>query len=149
MNIVSLIGRMTKDPELRYTSKGQPVASFNLAINRPFKSNDNQQEADFIPCVVWGTKATNVEKYCSKGSLVGVNGRLQSRSYTNSHNQTVFVLEVICDSVQFLETKKNNDQKSDSAPKSYVDETQHNPNQNFYQQDFETGIDIASDDLPF
>ena len=164
MNCTNLIGRMTKNPELRYTSNNQPVASFNLAVNRPFKTNDGQQNADFIPCVIWGTKAVNVDKYCSKGSLVGVTGRLQSRSYENAQGQTVFVLELVCDSVQFLETKKNDNQAiNHQAPqqsynyeeryaqqeKEYAQYSTNNPNDPYVQKDFGTSLDIASDDLPF
>lgn len=107
INRVVLVGRMTRDPELRRTSNGTAVTSFNLAVNRTFQSADGQ-EADFIPCVVWNKLAENVEMYCSKGSLVGVEGRLRSRSYDNAQGQKVFVVEAVCDVVQFLETKKDN-----------------------------------------
>ena len=106
INNVVLVGRMTKDPELRRTASGVAVASFNLAVNRNFTSSDGQ-EADFIPCVVWNKAAENVEKYCAKGSLVGINGRLQSRTYDNAQGQKVYVVEAVCQSVQFLETKRN------------------------------------------
>ncbi len=139
MNCTNLIGRMTKNPELRYTANNQPVASFTLAANKPFKTNEGQQNADFIPCVIWGTKAVNVDKYCSKGSLVGVTGRLQSRSYDNSQGQKVFVLELVCESIQFLETKRNDNQIDNSVQQQngYVD------------HDYGNTLDIASDDLPF
>lgn len=107
INRTILIGRMTKDSELRRTSQGNAVASFNLAVNRNFKSNDGQQEADFIPCVCWNKLAENIDTYCSKGSLVGVEGSLRSRNYENSQGQKVFVVELLCDSVQFLETKRD------------------------------------------
>lgn len=163
MNNTDLIGRMTKDPVLKYTANGQPVASFNLAVNRPFKTNDGKQDADFIPCVIWGNKAKNAHRYCSKGSLVGVTGRLQSRSYDNSYSQKVFVLELVCDSIEFLDTKKNVDQATNSAPqqsygyeeqyaqqeKEYAQYAANNPNDSYIQNDFGTSLDIASDDLPF
>lgn len=152
MNCTNLIGRMTKNPELRYTSNNQPVASFNLAVNRPFKTNDGQQNADFIPCVIWGTKAVNVDKFCSKGSLVGVTGRLQSRSYENAQGKTVFVLELVCESIQFLDTKKNDNHVSNSLPQqqfNYDDQSVVNQSSNTYQQDYGNTLDIASDDLPF
>ena len=104
INRVVMVGRMTRDPELRRTQNGSAVASFTLAMNRP-KRNDEEQQADYISCVVWNKVAENVDKYCSKGSLVGVEGRLRSRSYDNAQGQRVYVTEVVCDSVQFLETK--------------------------------------------
>lgn len=106
INRVVLIGRLTKDPELRRTAQGDAVTSFTLAVNRNFTSSDGQQQADFINCVVWKKSAENVEKYCSKGSLVGVEGRIQTRSYDNQQGQKVYVVEVICNSVQFLDTRQ-------------------------------------------
>ena len=90
---------MTRDPELRRTNTGAAVTSFTLALNRNYNSADGQQ-ADYINCVVWNKGAENVERYCSKGSLVGVEGRLRSRSYDNAQGQKVYVVEVVCDSVQ-------------------------------------------------
>ena len=80
INRVVLVGRMTKDPELRRTAKGDPVTSFTLAVNRNFTSGDGQRQADFINCLIWNKSAENVERYCSKGSLVGVEGRIQTRN---------------------------------------------------------------------
>lgn len=105
INRVVLTGRMTRDPELRRTAQGDAVTSFTIAVNRNFTNRDGQQQADFINCIVWRKLAENVNQYCSKGSLVGVEGRLQTRSYDNTQGQKVYVVEVICDSVQFLETK--------------------------------------------
>lgn len=105
INRVVLTGRMTRDPELRRTVQGDAVTSFTIAVNRNFTNKDGQQQADFINCIVWRKMAENVNNYCSKGSLVGVDGRLQTRSYDNAQGQKVYVVEVICDSVQFLETK--------------------------------------------
>lgn len=104
INRVVMVGRMTRDPELRRTGSGTAVTSFTIALNRNYNSADGQQ-ADYIPCVVWNKIAENVAQYCSKGSLVGGEGRLRSRSYDNAQGQRVFVVEVQCDSVQFLETK--------------------------------------------
>ncbi len=106
MNNVSLIGRMTKDPELRRTGNGVAVTSFTLAVNRMFK-NDNGPDADFINVVVWNKPAENTERYCFKGSLVGINGRLQTRNYDNNQGQKVYVTEVVAESVQFLDSKSN------------------------------------------
>ncbi len=111
INNVVLVGRMTRDPELRRTGNGTPVTSFTLAVNRTFKS-ENGPDADFINCVVWNKQAENTERYCSKGSLVGVTGRLQTRSYDNNQGQRVYVTEVVCDSVQFLETRNSSGQRA-------------------------------------
>ncbi|WP_286669385.1 single-stranded DNA-binding protein [Thomasclavelia cocleata] len=107
INRVVLIGRLTRDPELRRTPQGDAVTSFTLAVNRNYTSRDGQQQADFINCVVWRKPAENVERYCSKGSLVGVEGRIQTRSYDNAQGQKVYVVEVLCDSVQFLDTRQH------------------------------------------
>ncbi|CUO79555.1 Helix-destabilizing protein [Roseburia hominis] len=106
LNRVALVGRLTRDPELRRTGSGKAVTSFNLAVERNFKSDD--QEADFINCVCWGKVAENTERYCSKGSMVSVDGRIQTRNYENNQGQKVYVTEVIADSVQFIQTNRNN-----------------------------------------
>lgn len=106
LNRVALVGRLTRDPELRRTGSGKAVTSFNLAVERNFKSDD--QEADFINCVCWGKIAENTERYCSKGSMVSVDGRIQTRNYENNQGQKVYVTEVIADSVQFIQTNRNN-----------------------------------------
>lgn len=148
INRCVLVGRMTKNPELRRTNTGSAVTSFTLAINRSFQSADGQ-EADFIPCVVWNKIAENVERYCSKGSLVGVEGRLRSRSYDNAQGQKVFVVEMICDSVQFLETKKENAGTQGNA--QYPQYQQPIEQRNAAQEDFynQHGFDISEDDIQF
>ncbi|RIN80212.1 single-stranded DNA-binding protein [Mammaliicoccus sciuri] len=108
INRTVLVGRLTKDPEYRVTPAGVQVATFTLAINRAFKNAKGEQEADFINCVVFRKPAENVNNYLSKGSLAGVEGRLQSRSYDNQEGRRVYVTEVVCDSVQFLEPKGSN-----------------------------------------
>ena len=152
INRVVLVGRMTRDPELRRTPQGDAVTSFTLAVNRNYTSRDGQQQADFINCVVWRKPAENVERYCSKGSLVGVEGRIQTRSYDNSQGQKVYVGEVICDSVQFLETRAARE-RAQSQP-----QMQQN-NDNFYdmktvelEKEFDNSFntyDIMEDDIQF
>ena len=152
INRVVLVGRMTRDPELRRTPQGDAVTSFTLAVNRNYTSRDGQQQADFINCVVWRKPAENVERYCSKGSLVGVEGRIQTRSYDNSQGQKVYVVEVICDSVQFLETRAARE-RAQSQP-----QMQQN-NDNFYdmktvelEKEFDNSFntyDIIEDDIQF
>ena len=152
INRVVLVGRMTRDPELRRTPQGDAVTSFTLAVNRNYTSRGGQQQADFINCVVWRKPAENVERYCSKGSLVGVEGRIQTRSYDNSQGQKVYVVEVICDSVQFLETRAARE-RAQSQP-----QMQQN-NDNFYdmktvelEKEFDSSFntyDIVEGDIQF
>ena len=104
INKVVMVGNMTRDPELRRTANGNPVASFTLALNRIQQSSDGQQ-ADYISCVVWGKIAESTAQYCSKGSKVGVVGHLQSRSYDNAQGQRVYVTEVVCEQVDFINTR--------------------------------------------
>ncbi|WP_144468593.1 single-stranded DNA-binding protein SsbA [Bacillus pumilus] len=105
LNRVVLVGRLTKDPELRYTPNGAAVATFTLAVNRTFTNQSGEREADFINCVTWRRQAENVANFLKKGSLAGVDGRLQTRNYENQQGQRVFVTEVQAESVQFLEPK--------------------------------------------
>lgn len=157
MNRVVLVGRMTRDPELRRTASGAAVTSFTLALNRNFTSSDGQQ-ADYIPCVVWNKVAENVEKYCSKGSLVGVEGRLRSRTYDNAQGQKVYVVEVMCDSVQFLETKASRERTQSTGYQEQAQQPQQT-NNDFYnmktvelEKEFdnsENTFDIMEDDIQF
>lgn len=110
INNVVLVGRITKDLELKYTSNNKETTSFTVAINRAFKGQDGQTQADFIGCVAFGKTAENVYKYCGKGSLIGVEGRIQTRNYQNNQGNTVYVTEVIADRVQFLDTKNQSQQ---------------------------------------
>lgn len=138
INRVILVGRLTKDPEYRTTPNGIDVANFTLAVNRNFKSKNGEQQADFINVVVFRNQAQNVNNYLSKGSLAGVDGRIQSRSYENKEGQRVFVTEVVADSVQFLEPKNSNQpqQQRGQAPAG------NNPFSN-------SNADDNIDDLPF
>lgn len=156
INRTVLVGRMTRDPELRRTGSGNAVTSFTLALNRNYNSADGQQ-ADYIPCVVWNKVAENVERYCSKGSLVGVEGRLRSRSYDNAQGQRVFVVEVVCDSVQFLETKSQRERMQAQSSQPQMQQ----PQMNNQFQDMQTvelekqfdntdnTFDIMEDDIQF
>lgn len=122
MNQVSLIGRMTKDPFLRAVSRGRVQSNFILAVNRNFKNAQGEIEADFILCTLWGNIAENTVKHCGKGSLVGVTGRIQSRSFEREDKSRVYVTEVIADRVQFLATK------SRSTTELYAPTMQMQPN---------------------
>lgn len=137
MNRVVLIGRLTKDPELRFTpGTGAAVATFTIAIDRNFTSKDGKREADFIPIVVWGKVAENTANYMSKGRLVGVSGRIQTRNYEAKDGTRRYVTEVVADEVQFLDRGN---------------ETSNKPQQQKYKgADYGSNsneIDINSDDI--
>lgn len=156
LNRVVLVGRMTRDPELRRTGSGAAVTTFTLALNRNYNSADGQQ-ADYIPCVVWNKVAENVEKYCSKGSLVGVEGRLRSRTYDNAQGQKVYVVEVVCDSVQFLETRSARDKAKEPTENNITSEQVESSSGKFYdrndlEKEFDNSVntfDIIEDDIQF
>lgn len=120
INKAVLVGRLVRDPEYRTTPSGVQVATFTLAVNRTFTNQQGEREADYINCVVFRKTAENVNQYLSKGKLAGVDGRLQSRSYDNKEGQKVYVTEVVCDNVQFLEPKDSqNDSNSYQNGTSY------------------------------
>lgn len=108
MNNVSIVGRLTKDPFIRQVGENRQVCTFTLAVNRNFKNSQGESEADFIQCNVWNKLAEQVVKYCGKGSLVGVSGRLQSHNYTNAEGKRIFITDVYADSVRFLQLKSAN-----------------------------------------
>jgi single-strand DNA-binding protein len=141
LNKVSLVGRLTKDPELRYLGNGTPVANFTLAINRAFKNRDGEREADFINIVVWRKQAENCANYINKGSLVAVSGRIQSRSYDGSDGQRRYITEVVADEVHFLESK-NRDNRGGGYP------SQDNATKDVDLDDLYP-IDGEEDELPF
>jgi single-strand DNA-binding protein len=137
-NKVVLIGRLTKDPELRYTTNNIPVCSFTLAVNRPFQSStNNDRNADFFNCTAWRKQAENVAKYINKGSMVAIEGRLQTRDYMDEKiNARRYVTEIVCDSVVFLDSKS---QGSDDAYEVKNED-----------EDVNTGnFNNVEDDLPF
>lgn len=135
MNRTVLVGRLTADPVLKYTSSGVPVANFTLAVNRPF-STDGEKKADFLNIVVWRKPAENVANYLKKGSLAGVDGRIETRNYEGQDGKRVYVTEITADSVQFLDTKGSDTPNTrQNAPKP--------------QDTFQGNIDIQDDDLPF
>jgi single-strand DNA-binding protein len=148
MNRVVLVGRLTKDPELRYTPNGVPVATFTLAVNRPFANQQGQREADFLNCVVWRKPAENVANYLKKGSLAGVDGRIQTRSFDGQDGKRMYVTEVLVESVQFLEPKSNQTQQNSSQNANY---TSPPPPSRGVEDPFANGsqINISDDDLPF
>ncbi len=112
INNVVLVGRLTRDAELRYTPQNQAVATFNLAVNRNFKNQSGEREADFINIVIWRQQAENLANWTKKGSLIGITGRIQTRSYENQQGQRVYVTEVVADSFQILEKRDNSANQS-------------------------------------
>ncbi|WP_336822787.1 single-stranded DNA-binding protein [Sporosarcina sp. USHLN248] len=117
MNQVALVGRITKDPILRRLSEGRLQTSFVLAVDRKFKNQQGEVDADFILCTTWGKVAENTAKHCGKGSLIGVGGRIQSRTYEREDKSRVFVTEVIGEEIRFLSTKRRtNDNLYGEAP---------------------------------
>lgn len=115
INNVVLVGRMTLDAELRYTPSNQAVATFILAVNRNFKNQDGEREADFINCVIWRQQAENLTNWVKKGALIGVTGRIQTRSYDNQQGQRVYVTEVVAESFQLLESRGQQSNSQDSS----------------------------------
>lgn len=105
INNVVLVGRMTRDAELRYTPSNVAVATFSLAVNRNFKGANGEREADFINCVIWRQQAENLANWAKKGALIGITGRIQTRNYENQQGQRVYVTEVVADNFQMLESR--------------------------------------------
>ena len=153
MNNVSLVGRITKDPELRTIGSGSVTTNITVAVNRRFTGQNGEREADFISCVVWNKQAENVCKYCSKGSLVGVTGRIQTRSYDGQDGKKVYVTEVVADNVTFLGSKndKGSSEFVDSEPNNYGDTHQAQTSDVSEDpfKDFGSEVVLSDDDLPF
>lgn len=167
MNKAILIGRLTRDPEVRYTSSNRAVCQFSIAVDRPFTNQQSgQREADFINVVVWDKRAENVGKYMSKGRLIAVDGRIQTRNYENNEGKRVYVTEVVADNVQFLESKNavNNSNSSafdsmpeppmDKSPYDFGDDSSSNASASIEVEkdpfaSFGESIEISDNDLPF
>jgi single-strand DNA-binding protein len=150
INKVVLVGRLTKDPELRYMGEGQgtPRATFTLAVSRPFTNQSSgEREADFIPIIVWRKKAEDVKKYLTKGSLVGVEGRIQTRSYDDNQGIRKFVTEIVSDNVYFLESKGAQGDQLGSQLRDQSSDNQTDEDEFKYENVKLTGE--LSDDLPF
>lgn len=116
LNRVVLVGRLVRDVELRYTSNGTAVGSFSLAVNRPYTDQSGQRQTDFINCVVWRKPAETLSKYTGKGSLLAVEGRIQTRNYENNSGQRVYVTEIVVDNYSFLESKAESETRRSQAP---------------------------------
>ncbi|WP_342538479.1 single-stranded DNA-binding protein [Sporosarcina sp. FSL K6-1540] len=155
INRVVLVGRLTKSPELKYTQTGVAVTRFILAVNRAFKNAAGEQEADFISCVAWRKQAENVANFLKKGSLVGVDGRIQTGSFEGSDGKRVYTTEVVADSTQFLEPRSSSSESGQAArdtnTPSYTQDAQ-NRAETTSEDPFSTDggpVEVSDDDLPF
>jgi single-strand DNA-binding protein len=133
MNVVALVGRLTKDPELRYTPNGVATTSFTLAVDDPFAKGE--KKADFINIVTWQKTAESAANYLRKGRLCGVEGRISTRNYTNNEGKKIYITEVLASNVRFLEKADNGNKPANNEPSP--------------QYDTSKPLDISDDDLPF
>lgn len=154
MNKVILIGRLTRDPELRYTSSNVATCTFSVAVDRPFANQNGEREADFINIVVWRKQAENCKNYLTKGSQVAIDGRIQTRNYDDKDGKKVYVTEVVADNVQFLGTKGSNGGNTPSGDNTTPYDFSADMNQTTDVSsdpfaDFGSSIEISDDELPF
>lgn len=173
INNVVLVGRLTRDAELRYTQSNIAVATFTLAVNRPFKNEAGERDADFINCVIWRQSAENLANWAKKGSLIGITGVIQTRSYDNQQGQRVYVTEVVASNFQLLESRNSQQNNQGYQQQGYSNQGSSFQNGNSYGQqgsffegnttnpvpDFTRDnnpfgrptnpLDISDDDLPF
>lgn len=154
MNKVILIGRLTKDPELKTISTGISNVAFSIAVQRSFTNQNGEKEADFINCVAWRRQAENISKYCSKGTQVAVEGRLQVRTYDAQDGTKRYITEVICDNVTFLGSKgdKQSNYTSSEGTDSFAPADQDVKTTDVTEdpfKDFGEEIVLSDDDLPF
>lgn len=159
INNVTLVGRLTKDPELRYTGQNTAVATFTIAVSRRFKNAAGEREADFITCVIWRQFAENLAKWAKKGNLIGVTGSIQTRNYENQQGQRVYVTEVLAENFQMLESRANREtglsrsdypeEQSFQSPARSVEDSK--PSFARDTDPFSSGqpMEISDDDLPF
>ena len=150
INNVTLVGRLAKDVELKYTPANQAVAQFTLAVNRTFKNANGEREADFINCVIWRQAAENFANWVKKGALIGITGRIQTRNYENQQGQRVYVTEVIADNFQMLESRSQQQGQQQSQPQQSKQQSS-TPDFGRDSDPFssDSPMDLNSDDLPF
>lgn len=137
INNVVLVGRIVREPELRYTPQNTAVATFTLAVNRRFKNAQGEREADFINCVIWRQPAENLANWAKKGTLVGITGSIQVRNYENKEGQRVYVTEVLAENFQMLESNSNKTEKGKTKSNQDKDPFAGSP------------MEVSDDDLPF
>ena len=145
INNVTLIGRLTKDVELKYTPANQAVAQFTLAVNRTFKNANGERESDFINCVIWRKSAENFANFAKKGALIGITGRIQTRNYENAQGQRVYITEIIAENFQMLESRSQQQGQQQSQPQQAKQQQVKQPDP------FSGGtpMSLNDDDLPF
>jgi len=158
MNRVELVGRLTRDPELRTTTSGISVASFTVAINRQYTAQNGEREADFINCRIWRNQAENLAKYCHKGDLIGVEGSIRTSSYDGQDGNKRYVTEVSADRVEFLTPKGGNNSGYSNIPMNSNEMNNSNSNSSNMAttditedpfKDFGDEVALSDDDLPF
>lgn len=144
LNSVALTGRLTRDVELRYTQSGTAVGSFTIAVDRQFRSANGERETDFINCAIWSKSAENLAKFTHKGSLIGVEGHIQTRTYDNAQGNKVYVTEVIDENFALLESRQASQDNQQRAANNPAAGSQDNGFANNGQP-----VDVSDDDLPF
>ena len=157
MNKALLIGRLTRDPELRATSTGRNVCQFSIAVNRNFTNANGEREADFINCVVWDKQAENLVKYQKKGNQIAVDGRIQTRNYDDKDGKKVYVTEILASNISFLDSKgtgaTGNTSFNNLPEPPMVDTSSNNMETVSVEKDpfeaFGDSIEISDNDLPF
>lgn len=147
INNVVLVGRLTKDPDLRYTQQGKAVATYTLAVNRKFTNQAGNKEADFINCVIWGKRAEALANYCRKGALIGTTGRIQTRTYENQQGQRVYITEVVAEDFQMLESRSVSESRDTKHKETSHNSTQHQ--ENLAEDPNLNGQDVSNTDIPY
>lgn len=152
-NAVVIVGRITRDLELKQTTNGVSNVRFSVAVNRPFAKKDgNEQQADFINCVAWRAQAENLVKYCGKGSLVAVQGSIQTGSYTDRDGKKVYTTDIMANNIQFLDTKSstnNGANNQNATPGQQFNNQAQEQSQSFNQQPSYNNASVSESDLPF
>ena len=145
INNVTLVGRLTKDVELKYTPANQAVAQFTLAVNRTFKNANGERESDFINCVIWRKSAENFANFAKKGALIGITGRIQTRNYENQQGQRVYITEVVAENFQMLESRNQQQGQQQAQPQQAKQQQAKQPDP------FSGGtpMSLNDDSLPF
>ncbi|MBE9855114.1 single-stranded DNA-binding protein [Enterococcus faecalis] len=138
MNSVNLVGRLTKEVDLKYTPKGNATGTFILAVNRNYTNANGEREADYIRCIIWRKAAETLAKFTGKGSLIGIHGRLQTRNYQNQQGQTMYVTEVLVSDFYLLESKEVNEQRAKAITNNQLEQSM-----------LENDVQVSDSDLPF
>lgn len=165
VNRVVLVGRITRDPEIRYLQNGAATVSFSLAIDRPYTSQNGERQADFVNCVAWRNQAEFISRFIKKGYMMAVEGRIQTRQYQDQQGQTRYVTEVVCDQVSNLQPRDSSVASQPNMNQNTGYSQQNNYNQGFGNQGYNNqgykdnggyqapdqslDVNIADDDLPF